>query len=97
MKRKRFILPYVLVFCVINIFAQSKKPEDKFMPEWHLLFNDSIIGTNVSSALAWLQSQKLKPKKNIIVGVIDSGTDTTHLYIQKALWHNKKEKPQIRN
>ena len=71
----------MLVFCVINIFAQSKKPEDKFMPEWHLLFNDSIIGTNVSSALAWLQSQKLKPKKNIIVGVIDSGTDTTHLYI----------------
>ena len=36
MKRKWFILPYVLVFCVINIFAQSKKPEDKFMPEWHL-------------------------------------------------------------
>lgn len=92
MKRKWFILPYVLVFCVINIFAQSKKPEDKFMSEWHLLFNDSIIGTNVSSALVWLESQKLKPKKNIIVGVIDSGTDTTHLYIQKALWHNKKEK-----
>lgn len=96
MKRKRFILPYVLVFCVINIFAQSKKPEDKFMPEWHLLFNDSIIGTNVSSALAWLQSQKLKPKKNIIVGVIDSGTDTTHLYIQRLYGIIKKKNIMVK-
>lgn len=92
MKKSRVILPFALMFCAITIFAQSKELNNKYTPEWHLLLNDSIYGANVIPAFTWLQSQKLKPKKKIIVGVIDSGTDTTHLYIKKALWINKKEK-----
>lgn len=92
MKKSWVILPFALMFCAVHTFAQSKESDDKYTPEWHLLLNDSIIGANVTPAFTWLQSQKLKPKKKIVVGVIDSGTDTTHLYIQNALRHNKKEK-----
>ena len=92
MKKSRFILFLALTFGVASTFSQSKKSDNKYTPEWHLLLNDSIYGANVIPAFTWLQSQKLKPKKKIIVGVIDSGTDTTHLYLKNALWHNKKEK-----
>ncbi|WP_455496801.1 hypothetical protein [Coprobacter sp.] len=94
MKKSRFILFLALTFGVVSTFSQSKKSDNKYTPEWHLLLNDSIYGANVIPAFTWLQSQKLKPKKKIIVGVIDSGTDTTHLYLKNALWHNKKRKTQ---
>ena len=66
--------------------------DDGCVAGWHLIFNDSVAGANVSSAFSWLDMHKIKPKKKIVVGVIDSGSDTTHLYLKDALWHNKKER-----
>ena len=91
--RKRWgIFPLILMCCFAVSVAQSVENEDRYDACWHLMYNDSIVGTNVFSALSWLEKQNIKPKKKIVVGVIDSGTDTTHLYLKNALWHNKKEK-----
>lgn len=49
-------------------------------------------GINMKEALHFLQVKKLKPRQHIIVGIIDSGIDTTSVDLIPALWHNPKEK-----
>lgn len=91
MKRNWRIVPVMLLCCIGGSSMQAGK-DDGCVAGWHLIFNDSVAGANVSSAFSWLDMHKIKPKKKIVVGVIDSGSDTTHLYLKDALWHNKKER-----
>ena len=46
----------------------------------------------MDKAIDFLQTKKIKPKKQIIVGIIDSGLDTTSVDILPALWKNPQEK-----
>lgn len=59
---------------------------------WYRTHTDSVQGANIDAAFDFLSSQKKKPKKTIIVGIIDSGIDTTVVDLQDALWTNAKEK-----
>lgn len=58
-----------------------------------MLCNDSLQGANVKGALDYLSAKGKKPKKQVIVGIIDSGADTTATNINTAFWINPKERP----
>lgn len=59
---------------------------------WHKTYNDTLQGVNSEEALQFLKTKKIKPVKQLIVGIIDSGIDTTVVDLSKALWTNSKEK-----
>lgn len=59
---------------------------------WHKVYNDTCQGVNLDRALAYLKSQNLKPVREIVVGIIDSGVDTASVDIAPALWHNPGER-----
>ena len=59
---------------------------------WPLLYNDSLQGANVKGAVDFLKAKGKKVRKPVIVGIIDSGADTTTTNINKAFWTNRKER-----
>jgi subtilisin family serine protease len=79
----------VILFNGLLVFAQTSKPP----ANWHLNNNtDSISGINVNKAYSEFLNSK-KPKKKIIVAVIDGGTDYNHEDLKNNIWVNANEKP----
>ncbi|KAA3439423.1 S8 family peptidase [Rufibacter hautae] len=65
---------------------------DQSYVNWHNLdpTQDKIQGTGVNRAYKELLANK-KPKKTIVVAVIDSGIDINHEDLKGRIWTNKKE------
>ena len=61
------------------------------LTDWHKSYCDTLQGLRSKEALAFLNSKHLKPKRQIILAIIDSGIDTTVVDLQAALWKNPKE------
>lgn len=61
---------------------------------WHLsdLKTDGYYGISLDKAYNFLKEKGLKSTP-VIVGIIDSGIDTTHEDLKPVLWVNKKEIP----
>ena len=59
---------------------------------WYRGYNDTLCGINIDKAYEFLYACKLKPRKQIVIGVIDSGIDTTAVDLATSLWINSKEK-----
>lgn len=59
---------------------------------WHRLCSDSLQGMRSDEALKWLQ-QHYGRARTILVGVVDTGVDTTIHILQPSLWLNPKERP----
>ncbi len=61
---------------------------------WHLkdLEKDGSYGISLQKAYDFLKSKGLK-SKTVIVGIVDSGIDTTHEDLKPVLWVNAKEIP----
>lgn len=59
---------------------------------WHKRYNDTLQGGRSDEALLFLQAKKINPVKPLVVGIIDSGIDTTVVDLQPAFWKNPKEK-----
>lgn len=78
----------MLSFVPLNAFSQSA---DK-AAGWHFLCEDTIQGANIDRAVSYLAQHGKKPRKQIVVGVIDSGADTAAVNIRGALWQNRKER-----
>lgn len=59
---------------------------------WHLLDHhaDGVYGISVEKAYQELLKNR-KPKKKVIVAIIDVGNDITHPALKGAIWKNKKE------
>lgn len=55
------------------------------------LASDSIPGMSVSKAYDFLEGKK---SSEVVVGVVDSGTDLLHEDLRDAAWINKKEIPE---
>ena len=53
--------------------------------DWYKEYNDSLQGIRLPEAMHYLASQKLRPKKQVVVGIIDSGIDTTLVDLKPAL------------
>ena len=58
---------------------------------WAAICNDTIKGTGIDEAVELLKAKCKTPKKNIVVGIVDSGIDTTDVEVSNALWSNPKE------
>ena len=86
---KRLLFLSLILFCSLNIFAQSDVPKG-----WHLMSEetDGYYGINLNKAYQFLKD-KNKKSKIVIVAVIDSGVDTLHEDLKNVLWHNPKEIP----
>ena len=59
---------------------------------WHKGYSKERQGANVSAALDLLRTRGMKPGGPVVVGVIDSGLDTTTVSLQHALWTNPGER-----
>jgi subtilisin family serine protease len=71
-------------------------PVEELSPteDWHLQTptNDPFYGTGVHQAYAELLSDK-EPQKEVIVAIIDSGTDIEHEDLSSNIWVNEDEIP----
>lgn len=59
---------------------------------WHKQYCDTLRGANINSAFDFISRKKLKPRRQVVVGVVDSGADTTCLSLRESLWRNAKER-----
>lgn len=85
---------FLYVFLCIATFSFAQQKEKKVDPRagWHKQYTAEYKGINLIAALQYMKEQGIKPKKQVIVGVLDSGIDTTSVVLKHALWTNKKEK-----
>ena len=76
-----------LSFCLSSVAsARSAEPFN-----WYRSNTDSVQGAAIDAAIQYLSKYHHKKQKPIIVGIIDSGVDTTVVDLQDALWRNPKE------
>ncbi|WP_298781142.1 S8 family peptidase [uncultured Polaribacter sp.] len=75
---------------VVNVVAKKARLTDEENKFWgHAdLATDSIPGMSVEKAYKFLEG---KTSTEVIVGVVDSGTDLTHEDLKDVAWVNKKE------
>lgn len=60
---------------------------------WHKEWNDTLRGSHLTAAREFMRTHGIKPRKTIVVGVIDSGIDPACEPLKGSLWTNRKEKP----
>lgn len=87
------ILLVLFLLCNVVVVKAQKNPYNG----WHKLYNDTLQGVNMEQAKSFLHDKKLKARREVIVGIIDSGIDTTAVDLIPALWKNKKEKQDGRD
>ncbi|HXC04292.1 MAG TPA: S8 family serine peptidase, partial [Bacteroidia bacterium] len=85
---KQFTFSALLFLIVFSVFGQ----DSKVYPNWQLMdpASDKVYGAGVEKAYELLKG---KAAKEIIVAVIDGGTDIKHEDLQGVIWTNTKEIP----
>lgn len=78
-----------LAIFLFSLLGASLTAQVSPQPKWHKMYNDTLQGINMEGALHFLQVKKMRP---VIVGIIDSGIETTSIDLLPALWRNPKEK-----
>ena len=91
-----------IVLCALYVGAQSQSAQSvqkksiskEVKNDWHNLDYDSdkIYGTEANRVYTELVGDK-KPKKKIVVAVIDSGVDIEHEDLKDNIWTNTAEVP----
>ena len=94
---KQFLIPAIAAAITLAqppITATAQTSKAATPKGWHMLDKqqDGVYGIGVEKTYATLLKDK-KPKKSIIVAVIDSGIDTTHEDLKPVLWKNPGEIP----
>ncbi|RKW58705.1 MAG: serine protease, partial [Prevotella sp.] len=91
--RHRIQLLILGFFLVLESLFAAAQTENTPSTNWYRVYSDSVQGINLDAAMRYLSVSKLKPKGKVVVGVIDSGVDTTSIDLKSALWVNQKEIP----
>ncbi|MGC4233731.1 MAG: S8 family peptidase [Niabella sp.] len=78
----------------IGGFSITASAQDEVPQGWHLkdYQKDKLYGISLDQAYEFLKAKGLK-NTPVIVGIIDSGIDTTHEDLKPVLWINEKEIP----
>ena len=99
MKETRFMSVFSVTALLIACFSISTPSFGQVSSSsgWHKMYKDTLQGVRSDEALLFLQAKKIKPVKSLVVGIIDSGIDTTIVDLQPALWRNPKEKADGRD
>lgn len=90
-KISRIITSTLLGISLVSVgHAQDQKTDD--LKDWYLrdLKADSFYGISLKQAYQFLNNKK---HKTVIVGVVDSGIDTTHEDLKSVIYVNPKEIP----
>ncbi len=93
---KKLFFTAVAILSTSMLWAQENSI-NSFKPEQINWYNkdiktDKILGTGVDKAYSTLLTN-LKPKKTVVVAVIDGGVDINHEDLQGKIWVNTKEIP----
>ncbi|RNL51819.1 S8 family serine peptidase [Pedobacter jejuensis] len=82
----RNLLSLAILTCCLQSLAQTP------IKNWQLLDHekDGVYGIGVEKAYSTLLKNK-KPKKKVLVAIIDVGMDITHPAFRGAIWTNQKE------
>jgi subtilisin family serine protease len=90
MKKLSYFFIAILFFSNSG-FAQST---DTIPKNWHQLdkVTTGYYGISLDKAYAFIKEKKLK-SKTVVVGIIDSGIDSTHEDLKDILWNNPGEIP----
>lgn len=81
------------MFIALGYLSYSQNNND-YEKGWHLLDKNinGVYGISLEKTYSEVLTN-LKPKKKIVVAVIDSGIDTLHEDLKSIIWVNKKEIP----
>lgn len=85
------LLSLLLSFGFIPSHAQSTFNEGDAYVGWHKQLNDTLHGANVTGLYNYIHRKHLKPRRTVVVGIVDSGADTTCVALRPSLWTNEKE------
>lgn len=83
----------IILFLFLTVFAKiTLSQTDEQLKKWYQLdyAKDTFYGISLDKAYEFLKNRK---PVDVIVGVVDSGIDTTHRELKNILWTNDKEKP----
>lgn len=81
----------LISFGFISTNAQSSFDRLNVYAGWHKQLNDTLRGANVTGLYNYIQSKRLKPRRSVVVGIVDSGADTACVALRPSLWTNAKE------
>ena len=88
---RKYILCSLFAAVALQLCAQT--PSYARYAGWHKQYGDTLRGANIAAALQYLAEQGIKPRRTVVVGVLDSGIDTATVALKDALWVNRKERP----
>ena len=88
-----------------SMFAMQPQPaaaneEEKKLSDyagWHRQYTQELQGANIAAAIDFLKAKGIKPRQQVVVGIVDSGVDTTNVNLQDALWTNPLERADGRD
>ncbi len=81
----------ILVLILAMLISFNLKSQDS-IPWHHYSPNTGVEGISLEEAYQFLKAKNRKATM-VIVGIIDSGIDTTHEDLRARLWHNPNEIP----
>ena len=91
----RYLALLALALKTMTLSAQSPRqplPTQVVPQNWHRHYSDSLQGMRSDEALQWLIKHYGRPR-TILVGVVDTGVDTTLTALRPSLWLRPKERP----
>ena len=91
----RYLALLALALETMTLSAQSPRqplPPQVVPQNWHRHYSDSLQGMRSDEALQWLIKHYGRPR-TILVGVVDTGVDTTLTALRPSLWLRPKERP----
>lgn len=87
--KKTFTCAVFLAYATVALSGGGKM---QVYAGWHKQYCDTLRGANINSVYDFIARKKLKPRRSVVVGIVDSGADTTCLSLRPSLWCNAKEK-----
>jgi cell wall-associated protease len=87
-------LSYLLIVILLLSYTAFAQDTDTIPKNWHQLdrATTGYYGISLDKAYAFIKEKKLK-SKTVIVGIVDSGIDSTHEDLKDILWTNPGEIP----
>jgi cell wall-associated protease len=91
---KRWSLVLAVIAYHLVAFGQGKSTQQGLPRSWYQLDleRDGVFGISLDKAYDFIKEKNLK-SHTVVVGVIDSGVDTTQEDLRGILWTNPKEIP----
>lgn len=95
-RKTRKALLFLILFCYAATAPLPASGQEN-VAGWHKGYTPTLQGANIEAALQLLHDRGRKPSGPVVVGIIDSGIDTTTVSLQPSLWTNPGERADGRD